>query len=111
MPDFGLIPQDRVGPQEAATAGAMLSMLLQGRLGWKAALTIVVAGETIAYLFTIPTAKWLGATPAWYGPIGFSFGFAGLYLSGAAMSILTEFQSQPLALVRRLLRAVRGDEP
>jgi hypothetical protein len=108
--DTGLIPPDRVGPQEAATIGIALSMLLQTKLGWKTAVIIVLAGETFAYLFTLPVASWLKIDKSWYGGIGFAFGIAGLYLVNALMKMLTDFEAQPLGLLARLLRAWRGDD-
>lgn len=108
--DHFLAP-DKVTALEGATAGAIILLLMLGKIPWRTALLIFVSALTIAYFGTIPLAALIHAGPPWYGMIGCGEGFGAMYLFGGVRTILLSWESDPLAVLKRLVGLVRGERP
>lgn len=105
-----LIPPDKVTIAEAGTAGAVILLLMLGRMDWRLMLLIFLSGEMCAIFLTEPIAGAFGWNANWYPGLGMALGFGGMYLFGALLTLLKNFQEAPLGLLARLLKAFRGGE-
>lgn len=99
---------EKVDIEIAATAGALLAMLLAGKLDWKMAVTMLFCGMIGAFYFAIPICEKLGWTASMHGPVGLFIGLAAMYIFGAATAMLKKFQVDPLALVTKFMAAWKG---
>lgn len=99
--DYQIIPPAKVPVLEAATAGILLALLFQTQLTWRLILTIIVAGEIVAYFLTDPLAAWFKLAAVWQGPIGLGLGLSAMYLLGGLFLVLGQFRADPFAVLKR----------
>lgn len=97
--DEAPISPEHVAILQSGAAGALLSLLFQGKVTWGKALIIFTSGEICAYYGTQPLCDLTGWNS---GVIGLTLGFAAMFVCGGAVNVLRRFQDDPLKFLRAI---------
>lgn len=94
-------PEKAVG-LEGAGVGAVIRLMIYGRLDWRIAIGVASCAMACSYYFTIPLTRIVSADPQMDGPGGFVIGLLALQVCTGIVNLGMKFAERPMSFLRFL---------
>lgn len=101
--DFkNFISPDRTTGLEGAALGAVIRLMIYGKLDWRLSIGVSACAVVCSYYFAAPGARIVSSDPNMIGPAGFLIGLVALQACTGIVNLATAFQIKPASFLQYL---------
>lgn len=93
---------DRAVGLEGSVVGAVIRLMIYGKLDWRIAVLVAACAVASSYYFAIPFAHIISKDPAMIGPSGFLIGLVALQALTGVINLFSKFSVKPWEFLQYL---------